>query len=785
MSFTNNTEVQIITNGGYTLEQILANKNCSKDPKYWYPIANTDRYLFKSSVAESWEFFYPTVENPIRNTNQIYLRFTNSLVFQSEANFFKEQGVYTHAMEGTMQYEKYWDEQEDYCFNGKEIDGVRITGRHYFSINFGRIQAIPTDSNGNEVSTTKVETFLRFLDHQYYIFNELDEAFLEGIYGNKELFLQWYSNKTELDYLSLKKTNFAAVKSRRKGFSYLVDNGVYAYEFSFIPYSRSYLFAYQKNAYETTLSGILNTLNFTNEFTEFGKQRQVLNKRDHFRASFKLVNEDGREIEKGFKSEFQAVSFKDSPFKAVGASASKIGVEEAGVFDNLLETYSVSIEPLIRDGENFTGNCVVWGSSGDMEGGGSLSLREMIYRPAAYNFKEYDNIYEESYRPEKVAWFIDDLWYAPSKTLKSDFLKLTDDKEFKKFVEINYDDLVLGVDKQGNSHRWVAKPILEAKRKVAKTGSQRSYQKLITQQPLYLTDAFLISEHSPFDTLMAQEALGELVTSNKMYVEPGTFSITKDNSIVWNPNPMLKPLLEWPTKTDQTDGCWVIYNNAQVDRTLGGRFLASLDPIDFGYDETGSNNSHSLAAAYVIDSITRNIVAEYVGRPKTAEIYFEQLWRGIEYFDAQLLYENNLKGLFSYLRTKNKLYLLADEPASLKDKWGYKNNNRIKGFHATQQINSYGRELINKWSTEEVTVGQHDNGEFEIIPRMFLIPSKGLLQEMIAWHPKGNFDRISSLGALMFILFDREYITDNISKNVKSFFDSSIFIKIKKLKRFK
>jgi hypothetical protein len=155
----------------------------------------------------------------------------------------------------------------------------------------------------------------------------------------------------------------------------------------------------------------------------------------------------------------------------------------------------------------------------------------------------------------------------------------------------------------------------------------------------------------------------------------------------------------------------------------------------------------------------------YAGRPPKAEDYFEQCWRGIEYYDAQLLYENNLKGLYSYFASKNKLYLLADEPSSLKDRWGYKSNNRIKGFHATSAINSYARSLINRYCAEEIVVGQELDGTVVKTSRMFSIPSKALLQQLIAWNHFGNYDWVSAFMGLMLILYDRESLIDFTSSS--------------------
>jgi hypothetical protein len=169
-----------------------------------------------------------------------------------------------------------------------------------------------------------------------------------------------------------------------------------------------------------------------------------------------------------------------------------------------------------------------------------------------------------------------------------------------------------------------------------------------------------------------------------------------------------------------------------------------------------------------------------VSRPELADQYYEQLWRGIEYYNAQLLYENNLKGLFVYFKNKNKIHLLANEPTNLKDRWGYKSNNRGKGFHATPESNRLARELLNSWSLETVQIGQNEeDGSAITVPRMFHIKSRALLQEMERWTSKGNFDRVSGIGACMLLMAERNLSMDTVEENVKSVVQGSLFNRLR------
>lgn len=406
----------------------------------------------------------------------------------------------------------------------------------------------------------------------------------------------------------------------------------------------------------------------------------------------------------------------------------------------------------------YIGNGIITHNTGGTEGADFQGLEELVRKPDGYNIYGIPNIFDGRLN-EKTAFFI------PT------FLNRRD-----------------CFDKDGNSDIVKAVSEIDIERKITKKNmSPNIYLRTIAEHPYTIDEAILRMEGSPFDVGLVREVLAQLKVENSSSSEPGEFIINDSGKVEWRSNFDLQPIDTFPlsSKDNNKEGCWVIYNKPQktVEGTIANwRYIAGNDPIDFGSEEVSTGNKHSLASTFIIDSLTRNIVAEYTGRPEVAEKYYEQLWRGIEYYNAELLYENNLKGLFSYFRNKNKLHLLANEPESLKDRFGYKVNNRIKGFHATPAINGFGRELINKWSLEEYIIDQNQiTGELNTQPRMWTIKSIPLLQEMEKWNNKDNYDRISSLGACLILLNDREiFLQDRVDKVNSRIKDSTFFKRIQK-----
>ena len=70
-------------------------------------------------------------------------KFENSKEFSYLADFFNQHGVYTLIPRGTYEYKLFWDEVKHLCINGFTNSlGIRITGHHFFYLNFCRINAL-------------------------------------------------------------------------------------------------------------------------------------------------------------------------------------------------------------------------------------------------------------------------------------------------------------------------------------------------------------------------------------------------------------------------------------------------------------------------------------------------------------------------------------------------------------------------------------------------------------------------------------------------------------------
>ena len=176
----------------------------------------------------------------------------------------------------------------------------------------------------------------------------------------------------------------------------------------------------------------------------------------------------------------------------------------------------------------------------------------------------------------------------------------------------------------------------------------------------------------------------------------------------------------------------------------------NCDPFDD--DESGTM---SLGSIFVMDFWTDRIVAEYTGRPQFANDLYEKVRLLCLFYNMKGLYENNLKGIFSYFSMRNCTYMLADTPEYLKDRQlitsiGY--GNKSKGCRATVPIIKAGFKMIRDWLLKPVPRIEKDadGNEVEVmVPNLFNIRCRALLKELIQWNPYNNFDRIMAMVQLM------------------------------------
>jgi hypothetical protein len=443
----------------------------------------------------------------------------------------------------------------------------------------------------------------------------------------------------------------------------------------------------------------------------------------------------------------------ENPEAAAGTRPGIIVVEETGLLPNLLTVHGSNTATQMEGSIKF-GSSFYIGTGGNMEK--IVESQVIFYDPDGFDFLGFDNIYEEDNR--KIGFFVP-AYYALN--------------QYK--------------DENGNTNTDAAKDYLLKVREKKKRSKDSSALDLeMMNYPIVPSEMFLNKTGNIFPTALLRDRQVEIETNTKyqnaLYI--GNLKTNSDTGrIEWSLNSETKYIKRFPlTKDDEhnKEGGVVIYNHPVIDEQgdiLYGRYIAGSDP----YDHDGSGTG-SLGSTLVYDKFTNQIVAEYSGRPTTAREYYENVRKLLIYYNAKLLYENERKGIFDYFESKHSVYLLQEQPEIIKDVIQNSKVNRGYGMHMNNALKRYGEELIKTW-----LLSPHDDGESEIlnVHKLRCLP---LIQELVAYNPAGNYDRVMAFMMLMYYIQDTRKIEIDANKirNQQSiansdFFNRSHFKKTKRL----
>lgn len=429
---------------------------------------------------------------------------------------------------------------------------------------------------------------------------------------------------------------------------------------------------------------------------------------------------------RGTKNLVLGVAVKDDPDKPRGKRSVFIAGEEFGAFPKIADTYNVML-PSVREGKKAFGMIALIGTGGS-EGNDFSGALEMIYKPKGYHILGLPNVWD------KVNKGIgESIFFFPA-----------------------YVNRAGCYDNNGNSD--VTKALLEILMDWynAKYNTSDPMQVVRTkaENPITIQDAIMRRDNTVFPVSDLIERIGELDANPNEFddVYVGEMCLKSDGTAYFKPS-RDKPLREFPHKGNRHEGAVEILKMPEKNRdgrVFTGRYIAGLDPIDNDL----ARSTTSLISCFILDLWTDQIVAEWTGRLDMADDGYEICRRLAMFYNAKICYENNKKGLYSYFKTMNSLYLLAPNLEFLKDKdkvKGENYGNTAYGVNAGTFVNDFARERLNNWFRKPIKrVVIQDGNEVEITKmNLYYCRNRALLQEASQWNPDGNFDRVSACGMLM------------------------------------
>lgn len=293
--------------------------------------------------------------------------------------------------------------------------------------------------------------------------------------------------------------------------------------------------------------------------------------------------------------------------------------------------------------------------------------------------------------------------------------------------------------------------VLLARYKAKYSAEPQSVIRVIAEDPITPAEAIIKVKEAYFPIVALTERLSQIDRDPHTFDEVLVGELVQKNEVVDFVPTGATPIRTYGVSND-TKGALEVFELPIKDRSgkvPNTRYIIGHDPVDNDQAE-----SSSLSSTFVLDLWTDRIVAEYSGRNSFADENYEVVRLLCMFYNTKCLYESNKKGIFAYFQKMNSTHLLADTPEYLRDKVLVKYSSfgsNAKGVNASASINMYANNLIKDWLIKPyTTITQIEGEDVETtLYNLYTLKSRALIEELIAFSPEINVDRIRALGMLM------------------------------------
>jgi hypothetical protein len=625
--------------------------------------------------------------------------------FRQPALHFLKYGCYTFLKPNSnpnSEFRRHWDEEKRRCYEGyvRESDGEWVTGFNYWFMNYCPMMVNKLIEGRKKAIRT--EAFPFFFEGIYWRFHYLWQA-REG--GKHAIELAKRGCAKSYSLAAIMSHNLILGESEESNRRVITVLTAYQKE-------------YLKDDKDGTLSKFKPSINFSFANTPFP---HLMLKNSPNEMSWQMGYKDEYGVEKGSLNQVLAVSAKDDSEKLRGKRG-WILFEEMGSFKGLLSLYDITRKS-VEDGDYTFATMYLVGTAAESESDFS-SAKTLLYNPDGYNILSIDNVFDRPKQGKPKFGF-----FFPS-----------------------YVNRAGCYNKDGVSD--VVKALIEiliARYKAKYSADPKSVLRVIAEDPITPAEAIIKVKAAYFPITALTERLSQLDQDIHAYDDVYVGKLVQNsNGVEFTPTSDV-PIRKFGVEND-TPGAVEIFEMPEKDRSgkvPHTRYIIGHDPVDNDQAE-----SSSLSSTFVLDLWTDKIVAEYTGRQSFADDNFEIVRLLCLFYNAKCLYESNKKGIFAYFSKMNCTHLLADTPEFLRDKQLIKYSSfgsNAKGVNASAAINAYANNLIRDWLMKPVTVIQNVDGEdVEVtVYNLNFLRNRALIEELIAFNPEINVDRIRALGMVM------------------------------------
>ena len=670
------------------------------------------------------------------------IAFVNTTDFTKTGKEYIKTGKYTqaHPIFDKKEFDAFWDEEERRCKDGlvlpgklitneqgnQELQQIHITGEHYGYLNYGEIKrskgfevekGVVYGANGeaiaksNSASSAKDFYLPDFWDGDYYFFKAIELCRLIG-------------------------KHLVVGKARRKGYSYkngwLVANKANLYK-----RSNSVVGAYDSASLfeDGTMNKVQNYLDFINKHTDW-KKRRLHNTLEHIQIGYRLK---GQEPIFGFNSQIHTAVLKGNPGGMRGKDADLLLLEEAGKCPNMKEILDATLKSL-TDGIYTTGLMIVFGTGGGDDNQWQ-GFEDLFYEAYTRNFVMFENNWDDDMLGTGCGYFHGSFMNKPG------LIDIHGNSDIKGSLAFDAAEKALIAHDPGklNAHEM--------------------------EEPAKPSQAFSRASNNLFPAKELDEQLRRVMR------DPALQGIGREGLFVQSESKikfldrltadefqktLIPPIItEFPvTPKDDLRGAWILWEQPYRDPHTGlipdNLYSAWNDPYGISKEKEFYSAKDSLGSTWLYENTNNltptkgdRLIGCFVGRREDTEEYDDQMFLGIQYYNAKLLYENDRGDVFSNARKRGLLDLLKDEPEFQYQKDLQKGGGgRKKGISIAGNSGrkTNGVVYLKNWLLQPRGVDNNGNK----VLNLHYIYDIGFLRELLKYDGKRNSDRTSAAIVGMF-----------------------------------
>ena len=471
------------------------------------------------------------------------------------------------------------------------------------------------------------------------------------------------------------------------------------------------------------------------------KYPPALNKQDCKGAFYKRIQGSwaiGKEIVHIGKDKLGKINLLGNNLQMVALTADRLNVaagdrfrrvylEEAGFLKKIRKFYGAIKDSLQSQG-NKVGSFIGTGTGGEMES--IQGPKEVFTNPVAYDLATIPNY-----------------WSSNSKSRIGLFLP-TD------YANLKYKD------PNGNTLLKEVREFVLKRREAARKESQEVYDRDVQFNPLDPNDMLRPSGKSWLPRQESAKVLAR-IEEHELFEKAsiGSFedNLSEKYGVEFKPdiNRILNPILELreDDELETKEGAVIIYEHPP-DTIQEGLYYVLYDPAA----KSGDGESYHSVLVYkvanisTVANISDGIAAEWLGRLEKLDDNYAKVVRIAKYFNAAIFPERNITGFIEYMcRPSIMLDHMLERSATEIEKEVSPNSRKSYhpfGFAMQTKYKTWALKRLKSWLLRS---SKMDGGV--VVERVIdTIHSPRIHNEIIAYNLQDNFDHISSLLGLQFLL---------------------------------